>query len=78
MNNGENNLKPIKRSKCRLITGKIYYTLSRYLLWYSGKFKFANYKVPNYLDYEYFSHKTPLLRELEEVDMQYQYNKIIY
>lgn len=72
-----NNLKPIRRSKYRLIAGKIYYTLSRYLLWNSGKFKFTNHKILKLLEYEYFSHKTLLLRELKDVDMQYQYNKII-
>ncbi|WP_303860565.1 VanW family protein [Alkalibaculum bacchi] len=72
-----NKLKPIKRSKYRLIAGKIYYTLSRYLLWNSGKFKFAHHKILELLEYEYFSHKTLLLRELKDVDMQYQYNKII-
>lgn len=71
------NLKPIKRSKYRLIAGKIYYTFSRYLLWNSGKFKFAHSKVSKPLRYEYFSHKSILLRELKDVDMQYQYNKII-
>lgn len=72
-----NNLKPIKRSKYRLFAGKIYYTLSRYLLWHSSSFKFAHYKNLHTLKYEYFSHETPLLRELKDVDMQYQYNKII-
>ena len=72
-----NNLKPIKRSKYRLMAGKVYYTLSRYLLWNSGKFKFSYHKNLQPLKYEYFSHKTPLLRELKDVDMQFQYNKII-
>lgn len=71
------NLRPIKRSKYRLIVGKIYYTLSRYLLWNSGKYKFAYHKIPSLLYYEYFYHKTPLIRELKDVDMRYQYNKII-
>lgn len=75
--NKTNNLKPIKRSKYRLIAGKIYYTLSRYLLWNSGNFKFANHKILESLEYECCSHKTLLLRELKDVDMQYQYNKII-
>lgn len=72
-----NNLKPINRSKYRLMAGKLYYTVSRYLLWNSGKYKFAYHKNSQPLKYEYFSHKSPLLRELNEVDMQYQYNKII-
>lgn len=70
-------LKPIKRSRLRLMLGKTYYTLSRYALWHSGKFKFAHKKLGEQLRYVHFSHKTPLLRELKDVDMQYQYNKII-
>ena len=77
MQNTSYNIKPVKRSKIRLGAGKLYYTLSRYILWYSGKIKFAHNKHPQNLEYEYFSHKTPLLRKLREVDMQYQYNKII-
>jgi len=72
-----NNLRPIKRSKYRLFAGKIYYTLSRYLLWNLGKFNFTHKKTEKLLEHEYYSHKTPLLRELKEVDMQYQFNKII-
>lgn len=71
-----NSLKPIRRSKYRLMAGKVYYTLSRYLLWTSGKYKFSNHKDSQLLKYEYFAHSTPLLRKLKEVDMQYQYNKI--
>lgn len=70
-------MQPIKRSKLRLIAGKTYYTLSRYMLWHSGKIKFAKYHSIKDLGYEYFAHRTPLLRELKEVDMKYQYNKII-
>lgn len=79
MNNAytQNILKPIKRSKLRLTAGKAYYSLARYMLWFSGSFKFAKNRSDKYLDHVYFSHKTPLLRELKDVDMQYQYNKII-
>ena len=73
----QNILKPIKRSKLRLIAGKAYYSLARYMLWFSGRFKFAENRSNKYLEHVHFSHKTPLLRELKDVDMQYQYNKII-
>ncbi len=56
--------------------GKTYYSLLRYGLWYLGKLKFSINKSHKQLEYIYFSHKTPLLRELKDVDMQYQYNKI--
>lgn len=75
--NTQNVFKPIKRSKIRLMAGKVYYSLSRYLLWLSGRYKFAENRSSRYLEYAYFSHKTPLLRKLKDVDMQYQYNKVI-
>jgi len=44
--------------------------------WISGGEKFAS-KADNELEYECFSHQTPLLRELKDVDMFMQYNKIV-
>ena len=69
-------LRPIERSKYRLLAGKVYYTLSRYLLWYSGRIKFAGKRSDDRLPYECFSHRTPLFRELKDVDDQYQINKV--
>lgn len=63
------NLKPINRSKLRLMAGRAYYSLSRYTLWYSGKIKFAKSRSYKNLEYVHFSHKTPLLRKLGDVDM---------
>lgn len=70
-----NNLKPINRSKLRLILGKVFYTAKRYKLWYFGQIKFAKPQNIKLL-YKCFSHHTILLRELKEVDMYLQYNKI--
>ena len=70
-------LKPKKRSKLRLYIGKKYYTFKRYLLWISGKYKFAKKKTKKDLKYKCFEHKSLLLRNLRDVDMIYQYNKII-
>lgn len=70
-------MKPLKRSRFRLTAGKVYYTLSRYMLWYSGRIKFARKQSMQYMEHEHFSHKTPLIRNLKDVDMQYQYNKVI-
>ncbi|NLW16390.1 MAG: VanW family protein [Firmicutes bacterium] len=69
--------RPLNRSKLRLALGKRYYTLKRYLLWYSGRYRFARQRQIEPLPYLHFEHKTPLLRKLKDVDMQYQYNKII-
>lgn len=69
-------LKPKKRSRLRLLLGKTYYTLKRYLLWISPKYKFTNKKIKNNLKYKCYEDKSLLLRNLRDVDMIYQYNKI--
>lgn len=74
---GEKDLRPLQRSRLRLALGKRYYTIRRYLLWYSGKYRFAGRQQTARLPYLYFAHRSPLLRQLRNVDMQYQYNKII-
>lgn len=71
------NLKPIKRSKLRLIMGRMYYTNKRYIRWIFGKEKFSKKKSKDLFPYVYFTHHTPLLRQLKDVDMYLQYNKII-
>ena len=71
--------KPIQRSRFRLWCGRIYYKYMRYAFWYFGGIKFSKKqdcdtsKTP----YLHFEHRTPLLRKLKDVDMQYQYNKIV-
>ena len=72
----EQTLKPKKRSKLRLFLGKNYYTYKRYLLWLSPKYKFAKNKLDKDLKFKCFEHKSLLLRQLRDVDMIYQYNKI--
>lgn len=71
------NIKPIKRSKIRIFLGKIYYTTKRYLEWYFGSLKYAKAPKKENLKNVYFQHKTPLLRQLKDVDMWLQYNKIV-
>jgi len=70
-------LKPKKRSKLRLFLGKKYYTYKRYLLWLSPKYKFAKNRLDKDLKYKCFEDKSILLRQLRDVDMIYQHNKII-
>lgn len=68
--------KPIKRSQLRIYLGRKYYTLRKYLQWaFSGK-RYAKLKVDKQYKYLVFSHSTPLLRKLKDVDMYLQYNKI--
>lgn len=70
-------LKPVKRGKLRLLAGRAAYTAARYALWASGRFRFAKNRRAQPLPCLHFRHVTPLLRRLKDVDMQYQYNKII-
>ncbi|MCL2573619.1 MAG: VanW family protein [Defluviitaleaceae bacterium] len=65
---------PKNRSRLRLKLGVLYYRLKRYAVWAFGGIKFAETN-DNMLTNEHFSHQTPLLRKLKDVDMQLQYNK---
>lgn len=67
--------KPIKRSNVRLFLGKTCYSLKRYMFWIFGELKFAG-KSETKLPIVCFSHETPLLRKLKDVDMYLQHNKI--
>ena len=67
--------KPIERHPLRLALGKRYYILRRWAFWLFGGVKLA--AVSGKIDGQrYFSHRTPLIRKLRDVDMYLQYNKI--
>ena len=68
--------KPIKRSALRAKLGMWYYSGLRRLYWLTHRKMFAKTKKEYFGEIQ-FSHKTPLLRKLRDVDMQYQYNKIV-
>ena len=70
-------MKPKQRSRLRLLAGSCYFKFNRYLKWYFGHVKFASRIENEELPYITFTHKTPLLRKLKEVDMWLQHNKII-
>lgn len=72
-----NTLKPKKRTIIRLMVGKCYYKIRRHLKWFLGSQKLAKQCTGDSMPYVYFSHRTPLLRKLKDVDMELQYNKII-
>lgn len=69
-------LKPIQRSPFRIFLGKKYYRIRRYLDWYIGGIKYASKKKSSLLPFLAFKHQTPLLRELKDVDMWLQHNKV--
>lgn len=70
------NLKPKKRSKLRLFIGKRYFILKRKLKWLLGGTKYSKEKSHELLPYINYQHKTPLIRQLKDVDMYLQYNKV--
>ncbi|MFD2611361.1 VanW family protein [Paenibacillus gansuensis] len=69
-------MKPIKRSKARLFLGTAYYRMKRYAEWYFGGVKFAKQKQPAQMQNRVFRHQTPLLRQLKDVEMWLQHNKV--
>jgi vancomycin resistance protein VanW len=73
---GDRMLKPIYRSKARLYFGKKAFRLKRYLRWYLDGQTYARTKQTEPLPYLVFTHKTPLLRQLKDVDMWLQHNKV--
>ena len=68
--------KPIHRSDLRLKLGTLYYGTRRKLLWIKNRKTFAGTYVQNELPFSYFSHKTLLFRQLRDVDMWMQENKV--
>lgn len=70
-------MKPIKRSKFRLWAGKQYFTCRRYWEWMKSSGKLARTRSSERLNYSVFGHQTPLKRQLKDVDMWYQHNKVI-
>lgn len=69
-------LKPINRSPVRIYFGKKYYRSKRYLDWIFGEKKFSLKKEDRPLKHQVFTHQTLLLRELKDVDMWLQHNKV--
>lgn len=67
---------PKKRSNFRLRLGMTYYGLQRRMSWIAHRRMFAKTKELRPLPHLCFSHRTPLLRELKDVDMWMQHNKV--
>ena len=68
--------KPKKRSLLRAKAGMFYYKTKRKLLWLKMRKQFAVKRQEEPLPELQFSHHTPLLRKLKDVDMELQYNKV--
>ena len=68
--------KPIMRTRVRIAAGKSYYTLKRYCEWYFGRKKYAKTYSNEELEYIVFKHSTPLIRKLQNIDMNCQHKKV--
>lgn len=68
--------KQIKRSKFRLLLGRTYYSIKRYKQWYLTKKIYSKNIITDAYPYIIFNHSTPLIRKLQNVNMQLQYNKV--
>ena len=69
--------KPKKRSKLRLKLGKEYFILKRKLDWWRNRHTYSVIdKNNNTCCYSHKKHQSVLLRQLKDVDMYLQYNKI--
>lgn len=68
--------KPASRSPIRMLLGKLYFTLRRYFKWiFNRSISYALELRKIELPYIVVSHKTPLYRQLRNVDMWLQENK---
>lgn len=68
--------KPKHRSKLRQIYGVFHYTIKRKWQWYCSGIKFAGRQEKKLLPELIFKHQTPLRRELKDVDLWMQENKV--
>jgi vancomycin resistance protein VanW len=66
----------IKRSKLRLWLGRYFYILKRRFEWIFSDIKFATEILPDRLPAPIFTHQSILLRQLKDVEMWLQYNKV--
>ncbi len=68
---------PKNRSSLRLAVGAPFHRLKKYIYWYFSSNNFSSEQSNTILENKIFSHQTPLLRQLKNVDMQWQHNKIV-
>jgi vancomycin resistance protein VanW len=65
-------LRPIRRSKLRLLAGRVYYKWRRYAKWWFGGIAFEKKLSEDDLSEIVIEHSTPTLRKLKDVDMWLQ------
>ncbi|UJF36253.1 VanW family protein [Paenibacillus hexagrammi] len=75
--NPRHSLAPRHRSAIRTYMGVKWFRLRRYMNWYLSRTVFASTKHDGHFPHLIFRHQTPLLRELRNVDMWMQHNKVV-
>ncbi|WP_163536248.1 VanW family protein [Gracilibacillus sp. YIM 98692] len=70
-------LQPLNRSKLRIYLGTKYYRLKRIIEWYTDDKKYASTFDDSLYPFPIKQHRTLLRRQLKDVDMWYQENKIV-
>jgi len=60
----------------KLIHRKNLYSFKRYFKWIKNAFQFSNSFDDKKLENKIHTHQTPILRELKNVDLWLQYNKL--
>jgi vancomycin resistance protein VanW len=72
-----NHFRPqVKRSKLRLALGRYFYILKRRWEWSTGATQFATEIADDRLPVQIFKHQSILMRQLKDVDMWLQRNKV--
>lgn len=74
--NNQQVAKPKKRSDLRKFLGKEYFILRRQLHWYFGAESFAKVEAKIRFEHSLIKHRSLLLRQLKDVDMYLQHNKV--
>ncbi len=69
--------KPKDRSRWRTWLGIAYFRMRRRLEWMLSSTRYATAQSVVELPYVLFTHRTPLLRQLKDVDMRLQHNKVV-
>ena len=68
--------KPKLRSGLRLALGKAWFIARRRIEWHTSSKRYATARQADRLPHLHASHRTPMLRELKNVDMWLQHNKV--
>lgn len=69
-------MRPKTRGKWRLAAGVCYFRLKRRCEWWLGSKRYAKERSSQLLPHVHFRHQTVLLRQLKDVEMWMQHNKV--